>query len=255
VFLVHQARASRVKPDKKQNGIWHTNMVMLGNSASPISLAWETLRAWRSWRKSASDTLGSLLLLIISLVIAAAVGAAGVLTARVRITERPHGLLKSSSCGPWSFSDPASSTQKNFNDTVTAANYAGVCYYGSLDPNVCSTQYVQPTLNWTTTSNVSCPFNASLCSAPPYRMDTGLLDTHSALGLNILDQDRLFYRRISTCSPLHTAGYERPSNVTVDGGQRIDSYDFWYFGPINGTDFTWRYNMDAMYDQSGYELT
>ena len=255
VFFVHQLKANRVKVNKKQNGIWHANMVILRNSGSPISLAWETFRAWLSWRESASDTLGTFVLLVVSLSIAGIIAVASILTAKVRITESPVGLLRSTSCGPWSFSNFASASQKVFNDTVTAANYASVCYYGSSDPNVCSTQFVQTRINWTSTSDVACPFEDSICRASPYRMDTGLLDTRSTLGLNSRDQDRLFYRRITTCAPLHTAGFEQEYTQTVNNGTRDYMYDHWFFGPTNVTNYTWSYNEEAIYDQSGYQLT
>lgn len=236
-------------------------MVILRNSGSPMSAMWESYRAWRAWHKSASDLSGTLSLLSVAILATALTTAASIFTAKVKMTGTPVGRLKNTSCGPWLYSGQlASSSQMSFNNTVMAANYADICYYGSKDPTVCSNQFVQAAIPWFTDANAPCPFESSMCRTAAYQMDTRLIDTRTALGLNTKDEDRLFYRRLSTCAPLHTSDFQRESLVAVNGGARSDTYNNMYLGPIvNGSQIlanaTFRYNEDAIYDQGGYQLT
>ncbi|GME57641.1 putative cytochrome p450 protein [Neofusicoccum parvum] len=53
--------------------------------------------------------------------------------------------------------------------------------------------------------------------------DTGYLDSHKDLGINTPPEDRVLFRRVSTCAPLVTDGYRRSHNYS-DGEEYVQYY-------------------------------
>jgi hypothetical protein len=73
---------------------------------------------------------------------------------------------------------------------------------------------VRPNLNFSTNMNASCPFEYNLCAyndQSAFQMDTGHLDSHLDFGINAPPQNRIIFRRVSTCAPIH----HRSSLITV----------------------------------------
>ncbi|KAL8682670.1 MAG: hypothetical protein Q9186_001266 [Xanthomendoza sp. 1 TL-2023] len=86
-------------------------------------------------------------------------------------------------------------------------------------------------------------------------MDSGLLDSHSALGINAPGSDRLQYRKIRTCSPIHFSTYVEEVNHTnqnTDGDRRFNIM----LGEVLGvTNYTLQYNLHSLADGIGYALS
>lgn len=88
-------------------------------------------------------------------------------------------------------------------------------------------------------------------------MDTGLIDSHHALGINVPKADRITYRKVATCSPLRTLpmyctiwNETNPKLVTYG-----DTYDRFLFGPIEDTaNFTYHYNRHSIAEEYAYTL-
>jgi hypothetical protein len=149
-------------------------------------------------------------------------------------------------------------SRKMLEESIQGADYAGSCYYAVTDPRRCASTFVKPTINWTSTSNAPCPFNDELCQEKDkaFEMDTGLLDSREDLGVNTPDNGRLFYRRITTCAPIHTKAYaiEVEKVVSIDTSTWNDTYILVDYGVLSGDDYTYRYNEHTSVSRVGYEL-
>lgn len=87
------------------------------------------------------------------------------------------------------------------NDTLAATTYSRACY-GTAQNALQCTQYPQSQLSWEVNQNATCPFSQDLCfygASSAYEMDTGLIDSHVALGINAPKSERVQYRKVTTC--------------------------------------------------------
>lgn len=87
-------------------------------------------------------------------------------------------------------------------------------------------------------------------------MDTGPIDSHVVLGINTRPADRITYRKVTTCSPLHAKGYMTLWNDTDSAHTAYgDLFQRFWYGPIaNVSDYTYKYNTHAVVDNYGYAL-
>jgi hypothetical protein len=83
-------------------------------------------------------------------------------------------------------------------------------------------------------------------------LDSGPLDSSVYLGINAPKNDRILFRRSSTCSPINVTAYEKPGNVTDEDGFTTWRY---FLGPMKGvTDYTYLYNTHKALDSVDYQL-
>jgi hypothetical protein len=150
---------------------------------------------------------------------------------------------------------------KFFNETITAAGYARNCYNNAQNPLSCNI-YVTSQIPWSSNPNATCPFSSGMClfsNTAAFEMDTGPLDSHKVFGLNGPKLQRVTYRKVSTCAPIHKTGFARLENdtVTISGVPSIAQFVRYYFGS-NGavaSDWTYEYPIHAILDGFGYQLT
>ena len=88
-------------------------------------------------------------------------------------------------------------------------------------------------------------------------MDTGRLSSHEDLGINAPSWDRVQYRKVTTCSPIHSKGYASQHNDTDPADLAYgDLFEQYFYGPIvNLTNYTYQYNTHSQIDNNGYTLT
>src|SRR5437763_6834570 len=97
-FPMHQLRMRNKKG--RQDGLFHAQMAILRNTTTPLAAAWESSRAWFSWRKSANDALRrSLILVLLAVAVAIGIGASSLLSSRVVQSSTSMGRVTGSSCG------------------------------------------------------------------------------------------------------------------------------------------------------------
>ncbi|MGI4851478.1 MAG: hypothetical protein ACRYGR_06005 [Janthinobacterium lividum] len=234
-YMLHQANVSKAPRD----GLHHQILAMLRNRFAPDVFAYRMLEMGFAWRKRPVRRafLRPLAFAVLALIIYAIFVAAGIFLSTVASTGEV--LLVPSNCGDFNWTKVAmASTEQSYlfdyalsawsaEDLGQAHAYAQVCYNsvsyeGSLEqlrtaPASNCNYFVKPTLNWTTSYPTECPFvDASLCksSSDIVQFDTGYLDTRADLGKNSRDEDRLLFRRVTTCAPMSTDGYS--SNGFVD---------------------------------------
>ena len=177
-------------------------------------------------------------------------------------------LIRSDNCGFFQYgNEPDGTTDsmafdaKSLNDTLSSAAYARACY-GSDTSNILQcNQYAQPQLTYTVDQNASCPFAPGFCRHNlAYQMDSGHIDSHTALGINARTEDRITYRKLTTCAPIALANYTQVINGTQENGLIIgDVFISYLYGPIifgagNSVNFTYRFNTHTALDQIGYTL-
>ena len=84
-------------------------------------------------------------------------------------------------------------------------------------------------------------------------MDTGYLDSLD-LGINAPSQERVLFRKVTTCAPLMAKELAKLVNETDELGYN-HTYVRLYFGPLNGvTNYTYSYDFATGGAGSGYSL-
>jgi hypothetical protein len=150
-----------------------------------------------------------------------------------------------------SVSQMASFYSKSVADTIDAATYAQQCY-GENTTSLACNLYARRSLSFTTNPNATCPFPSARCifnNQSAFSMDTGLVDSHLDLGVNARPEDRIKYRRVTTCAPIHAKQWARVANDSVHGEVvYIDA------GPASPSNFTFSYNVHTGVDGVGYTL-
>lgn len=91
-------------------------------------------------------------------------------------------------------------------------------------------------------------------------MDTGFVNSHTDLGVNTPESNRIGYRKKTSCALLERNAYLFQKNVTASPqgtiGRPGDTLDFWQYGTVSsGFNGTFMYNELTILDQTGYALT
>lgn len=222
---------------------------------------------WYWWKFAKRPFRRSLPLAFFALLNLVVFAVAGVFSSQVTKAAGDETLVVSPNCGYWAADNGTSQqnlfaqSSKTLNDTITAASYARTCYGGLQDPLQCDI-YTQPQIKWTTNHNASCPFATGVCyfsNTAAYEMDTGPIDSHDVLGINAPVRDRITYRKVTTCAPIHTRGFATQFNATGEPGtpgRQGDVIERLWYGPIvEVSNFTFQYNEHAVMDTFGYSLT
>ena len=214
--------------------------------------------AWRKHNRNRWWHSRTLYLIALAVGIAAVFAVASIFSSQVTKSANSEVLVDSSGCGFWEFPTNATNAGvhnydlKIVNESAQTQAYTDKCYRtGHQDPS-CGTFQV-PEIIWTTTQNASCPFIDGTCLTPSFQMDTGFLDSHSILGINAKESQRVSVRKLATCAPLHMAPYGVIVNQTF--GPYEDEWAQVYAGPIlDVSNYTYEYNQHTVVTGAGYAL-
>ncbi len=178
-------------------------------------------------------------LVSLPLVVVCGFGIAGIFSSYVSKAAGSSVLIKSDDCGNWLYVENLSTVfaieTKIVNVTLVAANYVRDCYGDALNTKGCNT-YVQQQLKWTGNVTELCPFDESVCllnDTVSFQMDTGHINSHENLGINAINENRITYRKVTTCAVIATQPFFSFSNTT--------SFDENY--GVNLTEMIQYYNM------------
>lgn len=264
-FIIHQTRADRIDHD----GLHHQQQAVFRNTSSPGGALWEFAKLFHSWRKLADKPFWrSLLRGLPALVCLAVLGTASLLSSQMVRAYGNETLIISDKCGLWGIPDSTASLRafnlKLLQDTLSAATYSRTCY-GTDEGALQCRQFFKKQIGWTRNANGTCPFSPEVCKSNTnaYEMDTGLIDSHTDLGVNTPRSDRVKYRKKTSCAILERDAYLFQMNVTTNQslsqdriGRAGDTIDFWKYGnQSGGLNWTFSYNQHAILDQIGYGLT
>ena len=261
-YALHQNRARQ----EYQDGLHHQQQAVFRNTSSAGGASWEFLQLVWYWRNHAvKPVLRNLPFVALALLNLTVFGLAGVFSSEVTKAAGNETLIRSPNCGILNGSASLQPSEtfnfREVSDTLTATTYSRACYGNAQSSQQCN-QYARPTVPWTTNQNASCPFATEVCiygGTAAYEMDTGLLDSHDVLGINAPNSDRVQYRKVTTCSPLHAKGFATVLNDTNSSdatyGDTLIQYNYGQVTGSDGTNYTYQYDSHGLFESRGYALT
>ena len=270
-FGLHQAVVGRQDVD----AVDLQQQVILRNSGSAISTIWELVKVQMAWRGRAASKLRTrtLMIAVPALLTWLAFTAGSIFVAEVasRSYDQIHVLINPENCGfanldindPNGFlSDPTAEKLSGFDsraallftenlrgDTVDARAYARSWYGNSPTSLAHSSIFPVARLSYIVNTSAPCPFlETGICMTAfntAMAMNTGLLDSHSILGINAQVQDRVDFQRMVTCAPLnvdeYTSSYYNPFTASLwnmfDLGHLSVNYAGLFEGESQGVTF------------------
>lgn len=235
--------------------------VILRNSGSPLGTVWDLFKVWRAWSGDRTFAARIRPTVITAIIFWLWFTTAGVLVARIasKSYEDVKVLAGSGHCGFLTWDGPSLESLFIFNahqlrEARTAREYAD-SWYSDAPGNTIKSTFVIPRIQYTATNISQCPFNpASQCNGKTneiLEMDTGYLDSHKTFGINAAWEDRVQFRRVSTCTPVHV-GIKIVNMELRDGN--ITSVAHIYAGPFNDDEYSMDYIVGSIYDLFGYSL-
>jgi hypothetical protein len=117
-----------------------------------------------------------------------------------------------------------------------SAEYARSCYDGSpgLHTTVC-TSFFSPLIESTISRTEECPFEEDICRSNAITLDSGMIDTSQALGINSKPGSELQFRKFTSCAPIVGDGrFDEPWTMTPPlslGNTTDELYRPYHFGP------------------------
>lgn len=212
-FAWHQYRAA----SQYQDGVYRQQQVILRNSSTPAATLWNFMKVFWAWRSRAEDAFSRTLpLVVVASLYMVGVIAAGISSSRMVSTSCIVVLAQSSSCGDWKGLGAISDLDRPsllasiglYGESQLSAStiYARSCYNNAASPTACNV-FATRQVHWQSDYNATCPFAPGTCigsDSSALKLDTGQLDSHTVLGLNAAPENRVTYRRVTTCAPLGT---------------------------------------------------
>ena len=221
-FTLHQIRASF--PERQSSLLHNKQQVVLRNATTAITTAQLLLSLRWASRKFVSEAQPSSIPLVAFAVFSAAFFLAAGVFSNTLANAGPYVLSRSPWCGFWNQTylsvtqsgvDGAlgsievltlfqESVAKREHDVKLSVEYAQGCYLGqSTGSSNCDT-FQTSAIEFSTVNTKDCPFMSEICRSDVDTVvfDTGLLDSHTDLGINAANRDRLSYRRVTKCTVL-----------------------------------------------------
>ncbi|KAF8855010.1 hypothetical protein BDZ45DRAFT_757737 [Acephala macrosclerotiorum] len=257
-FLIHQERAYYPEDD----GMHFQHQAILRNTSSPTAAVMKFIKiAWR-WRgRSVNPIRRSLPVLAVALFTIGTFRAASILVADVTQFAGNQTLIQSPDCKWWQQNSTDAFSQGGFRqklgaDAFAAASYSRACYEPGVGASSQCGTYAAKNITWNGMTNASCPFSPELCFDSPdgvFQMDTGPIDSHDILGLNAKKEDRVTYRRITTCAPINATTFL--TSTTDSAGNTNLSYSMGNIYYLSNPDVTFSYSNRTLDDKIGYQLS
>lgn len=255
-FLVHQHRAGH---GCKMDILYHQQQIILRNSDSSTVTAWQMIRlAWNTRKLGKNRILRNLPFVILALCNTLFFIVAGVFSSAVAKAAGSDTLISSSNCGYLmanitSVPSVTASFTRLTNLTLEAIAYSRACYGDASNELQCG-RFSQSQLGFTSEMNASCPFQSHICLEGPsaaFQVESGWIYTDKDLGINSKASDQLQYRKVTTCSVLHTTGYFNQINTTDSSGDPLRQV-YYNYGPAASDNFMFSYDLHNVRNQDGY---
>lgn len=220
-----------------RNALHHQRQTILRNSTNAtygLSTMIQTLWAWRRNNKIRRLYRRILPLSAITMLIIVIFATASTFSSKIASAMGCEVLVSSKNCGTLYPGDSDSEElTKSFypnaaTEIVAAANYAQQCYSAKTTSETCR-QYIKLRLPTVVVRHATCPFRSDMCKLENENIvfDTGYLDSHSDLGINAPLQDRVTFRRVTSCAPLVTEGFTE----SIRGIDWESNYTRYLYGP------------------------
>jgi hypothetical protein len=254
-YTLHQMHTT--PPGTTHDGLHYQRQVIFRNSKGAVDAFLSFIRLPLSWHDRITKRfVRSFPLAILAALNIGLFGAASIFSSTISSSPGNSTLIMGHSCGGYStksFTSPLGGSwySKLLIDTYNAATYVRQCYANTTSLG-CGLYYRQ-SLPFSNNPNATCPFASGVCvynDHSAFAMDTGLLDSHADLGINAPPQNRVSFRRVTTCAPLHATPWGTFQNDSNDG-----LVIYINAGPNPPWNYTFSYNHRAGSDGFGYALT
>ncbi|WQF84046.1 hypothetical protein CDEST_09060 [Colletotrichum destructivum] len=250
VFTAHQILASGGKHD----GLYYQRQFILRNVSTPMAAAWLFVQQSWYWRRFANRSLVRTIPWALGgLVYVGLFAVAAIFSSNISTGASEFRLLKATNCGIFTPADRDAFQGKELFDNQVSSIYSRQCY---SDPSstACKSLPV-PSIRWTNQS-VDCPFADAVCLGQRgFKMQSEMISSHTHLGINAPEHDRIFYSRETVCAPLVTqpgfSQFINGSEATAFGWPNNVLIKYLY-GPRNGQSYTHIYNTYGQSMQIGY---
>jgi hypothetical protein len=254
-FSLHQVRASF--PDRQSNVLYNKEQVVLRNSTSAaVTVQLFLMLRWASRKGVSESPTKSMPVVFIAVFSAAFFLIAGAFSNTVADVG-PNVLSSSPLCGvfnqtylsltqhgidgalasPETLSLFQEAEARQEHDIELSVQYAQSCYLMQTTGSSNCDTFQSSTLRLKTSNAEECPFKAEVCRPDVHTIafDTGLINSHTDLGMNAVKQDRLSYRRVTNCTVLddtkQTTGWINQSTPVLNGSQPTWQIAYANFGP------------------------
>ncbi|KAF2140948.1 uncharacterized protein K452DRAFT_351652 [Aplosporella prunicola CBS 121167] len=210
-----------------QDALYHQRQAILRNSANSTSGLWSLLNVLWVWRRSAAQIKFTrtrpyqriLPIIGLAAICIGGFGTAGTFSSSISTAMGNEVLVRSPTCGLLQINSETTDMQSaatylypfGAELTNTYTNYARNCITDVSDLASCKA-FIKRQLPTKIDRNASCPFQDGICKLDYGNIvfDTGYLDSHFDFGINAPPNERILFRRISSCAPIKTDGYQKP---------------------------------------------
>ncbi|RSL82415.1 hypothetical protein CEP51_005160 [Fusarium floridanum] len=248
------------------DALYHQQQTILRNGSSDIAIGSAFLKLWLAWGNNPKVLKSILPIVVLALVsFGFFLIALPFITAMEMLDKQGNQvLIKSPKCGFWE-PDIDGDLQGSFTvvtkQTLEAASYVDNCYETDAESALCDQFLPKRQLPILRVHNVPCPFHKSVClpwteggKPPAITVQTDELDSHKDFGINAPPEERIKFRRSTTCSPLNVNKYgmvfERMTGENFTGI---------FFGPSAVSNWTytygvsdWQFVAEPSYTLSGF---
>lgn len=278
-YLHHQYRLRNIDRDE----VFDQVQISYRNSSTPFAFMTNIISiVWGTRKRSRQSCSRVMMLTIMPLFLSLLFAVAGTLSSR--IASNADVLLKGGVCGFLGASNSSLDTVDtglvvNYLDGVLmklSNDYSQQCYTNPLsNSSIQSTYsdasrlsckgYTKPSLPFKYNLHSKCPFENACAHGDILELDTGLLDSNTDFGVNQPLENRIGFRKLSTCAPLSTSGFSDNAFNQIDGFGNISVYaygwniyqptKFAYTSELPYDNVTFVYSEDAyLAAQSAYYL-
>ncbi|ROW07011.1 hypothetical protein VPNG_06668 [Cytospora leucostoma] len=207
-----------------RDALHHQRQAILRNSSSAAAGFWTVYQLAWTWRRDAKDVLARTLpALIFSAVSFCAFTVAGGFSSSISSGVGNEVLLDGRHCGyvyarGTPIDDAATTKSYEAKTIINVANHAQQCYSGNAPGVFDCTNFVRDHIGGTIDNQAACPFHDGICRSNDsnIRLDSGYIDSREDFGLNMPDDQRIFFRQVLHCAPLNTQGSARNSSTSSD---------------------------------------
>lgn len=202
-FGIHQYRADGSPKD----ALFRQQQAILRTFSTPSAVMTEHAKLYMTWRKAKthSPTKRLILITFFAAVFSCATVLTGIFSSYVVDTTNILVNVNSPFCAPY-FDTLTEGLISRFWPLMQslAAPLVEECYMGSDVSSAQCRIYSKPRVPFNVTRE-GCPWHPSLClpiDRPAVTMDSGLLDMNEAFGLDLAANDRVLYRKKTSCAIL-----------------------------------------------------
>ncbi|KAF2142170.1 uncharacterized protein K452DRAFT_270946 [Aplosporella prunicola CBS 121167] len=241
-YALHSYRSTEMPRD----ALHHQVQAALRNSANGTSGTWSLVTILKAWKKDSKRPYYRVLPLIaLAMCVMGAFAAASGFSSSISTALGNEVLIRSEHCGHINLKSNSTITDIDTtlfpywtDHTVAYANYATQCYANnSINRESCNFYIRERLLPAQITKNTSCPFGGDICRSPNHSLvlDSGLLNAHDDLGVNLPPDKQFYYRTKVLCSPVKTESYQRLHTYTKNG--ITNTFVIYYYGNLIDEDY------------------